>query len=373
MKQKIALFHPWLKSKGGAEKVVLDLVKNFDCDIYTWIYDVEKTFEEFKKLDVKIIAPKLAQKLSRKYISKGLFLFVSLFNKIPLENYDKFLISTSGVGEFITFRNCKKGETYAYCHTPLREATDNIIKWNLSNKNLNFFKKHFYLLSVGLYRFLERKAWKKIDHVIFNSDLSRDRAKERNLLGDKKNYVIYPPVDIPKKVKIKDGNYFLYVSRINPPKRQRELINAFNNFSKDYPKMKLILVGTTDNKEYFRKIEKLAGENVELKSDLSNKELNKLYNECKAGIFLGYEEDFGIVPIEVISKGKPLIATNVGGYVDKIKKHPLFFEIDEKHDSKEMANEIEKVLREFMKKRISKVGPKLNMKDFSKEMRKVLG
>ena len=36
--KKIALFHPWLKSRGGAERVVLEILKsNKNIDLYTWV------------------------------------------------------------------------------------------------------------------------------------------------------------------------------------------------------------------------------------------------------------------------------------------------------------------------------------------------
>ncbi|MEM4647989.1 MAG: glycosyltransferase, partial [Candidatus Pacearchaeota archaeon] len=104
---KIALFHPWLKSKGGAERVILEFLKNtkHDVEVYTWIYDRENTFDEFKKFKINVIAPKFAKKLARYYILRGLFFLIALFSKIPLEKYDAFLISTGGLAEFVTFRN----------------------------------------------------------------------------------------------------------------------------------------------------------------------------------------------------------------------------------------------------------------------------
>jgi glycosyltransferase involved in cell wall biosynthesis len=377
VQKKIALFHPWLKSRGGAEKVVLKLAQELDAkvDIYTWIYDKEKTFSEFKKLNVNLLAPKFAKKFSRMHILRGLFLIFSFFSKIPLEKYDKFIISTSGVGEFIVFRNYKPGKTYAYVHTPLREANKEIIKWNLKNRHKNIFSKLFYLIAVKIYRFFEKLAWKKIDHVIFNSEFSKQRAEQSRLLGKKKNSVVYPPIEIPKKLKIKKGNYFLYVSRINPPKRQRELVEAFNNFSKDYPHLRLILVGTPENKRYYKEIEKMIKnkKNIEIKSNLSDKEINNLYNNCLAGIFLGYQEDFGIVPLEIIGRGKPLFAVDEGGFVGVIKNNPFFHKIKEKHNKENMIKEIEMELRNFLKKDYSKKRKiKLKTKDFIKEIGKVL-
>ena len=203
--KKIALFHPWIKSRGGAEKVVLEFLKSrkYNIDLYTWVYDKENTFEEFKNFHINIIAPKIAKKIARFYVLRGLFLPLSFFSKIPLNKYDLFLISTSGVAELITFRNHKPKKTFAYVYTPLRAATQEIVKWNLKNRYNNLFSKLIYLSAVRLYRILEKIAWKKIDFAMFISELSLERAKKRGLLKNKKIKIIYPPVDVEKFSKLK--------------------------------------------------------------------------------------------------------------------------------------------------------------------------
>lgn len=217
--KKIALFHPWIKSKGGSERVILELLKNKDysVDLYTWAYDKNNTYPEFEKFKINVIAPKIANKISKWYLLRGLFLPISLFSKIPLENYDLFLISTSGVGELITIRNYKPKKTLAYVYTPLRAAYKEDIKWNLKNRYKNFLSKAIYLLFVGIYKIFEKLAWKKIDVAIFISELSKKRAIDNNLLKDKENYIVYPPVNVStyKNAKTKRGNYFLYLSRFN--------------------------------------------------------------------------------------------------------------------------------------------------------------
>tara|TARA_Y100000034_G_scaffold67954_1_gene81991 strand:- start:665 stop:1819 length:1155 start_codon:yes stop_codon:yes gene_type:complete len=381
---KIALFHPWIKSKGGAEKVVLNFLMNtkHKVEVYTWVYDKKNTFEEFKKFKIKIITPKFVQKLSRMHILRGLFLPISIFSKIPLEKYDKFLISTSGVAEFITFRNYKKSKTYAYCHTPLREANKKIVKWNLENRYKgNFIKKQIYLLSVKFYKIFEKKAWKKLDVIIFNSELSLSRAKEHNLLKKQKSYVINPLIDFSrfKKLKTKKSNTFIYISRLNPPKRQDLLLEAWSKFVNENQKYKLILVGNKDDKKYFDKLKKFQKKtrNVEIKLNVSNEELERLLENSCAGLFLGYQEDFGIVPLEIIMSGKPLIAVDEGGYVQLIKNHPLFHKIKEKHDRKKMVKEIVKELENFVKNKkkvkvLSSGRKKIKTQNFAKEIDKIL-
>jgi hypothetical protein len=110
---------------------------------------------------------------------------ISLFSKISLEKYDKFLISTSGIGEFILFRNYIRGKTFAYVHTPLRAASEDEICWNLKYRYKNVFSRLIYKFAVRIYKVLEKIAWRKIDFVIFNSEISKRRAEKNNLVNIK--------------------------------------------------------------------------------------------------------------------------------------------------------------------------------------------
>ena len=369
---KIALFFPWIKSKGGAEKVLLEImkIKEFEFDLYTWVYDEKTSFKEFKEFKINVIGSKIMKKISKMKILRGLFLPFSIFSKIPLEKYDYFLVYTSGVGEFITFRNYKKGKTVGYANSILRDAYPEIVKWNLKNIYKNIFSKARYLFSAKIYRFFEKIAWKRIDFPIFISKEGLKRAEKQGLLKNKKPRVIYVPVDLENFIKLplNKGNYFLYVSRFNPPKRQDLLIKAWIEFSKEYSHEKLILSGGLENKKYFEYLKNLAKnvKSIEIKEDLNNEEILKLYEKSKAIIFIPFIEDFGIVPFEAFAAGKSVIGVNRGGYVELIKNIPQYYPIDENENEKIFIDNIVKSLRNFMQ---SKITPKkINIKELSPQI-----
>lgn len=379
-KLRIAIFYPWIKSKGGSEKVLLEIMNlpEFNFDLYTWIYDEKNSFEEFKKHKINILGPRISKKLSKTKILRGMFLFLSFFSKIPLEKYDYFLIYTSGVGEFITFRNYKKGKTIAYVNTILRDAYPEIIEWNLKNRYKKFISKKIYLLSVKLYNFFERIAWKRIDYPVFISEEGQQRAEIKGLLKNKKSKVIYVPVNLKtfQELPEKKGEFFFYLSRLNNPKRQDLLIKAWKKFSKEYPNEKLIISGGLENQEYFNYIKKLSrsSKNIEIKAGLSNKEVLDLYEKSKAVLFVPFIEDFGIVPFEALAAGKPIIATDKGGYFDLIKNVPQYYPIKEESNEDVFVENIVKSLKEFMKskKKPKKIDtPELSIQNFKKNIQDI--
>ncbi len=374
---KIALFHPWIKSRGGAEKVVLDILKsrNWEIDLYTWVYDKQNTFDEFKDFNIIELGPKFLKKYSRNFILRGLFLISAFFSKIPLNNYDLFLISTSGVGEFITFRNYLPKKTYAYIHTPLRAASPDIFVWTIKNQYSNVFSRFIYYLAVKIYNYLEKIAWKKIDYPIFNSSITKKRGESKDLIKGKKTYIVLPPIDILELNKLKSSNkkYFLYVSRLNPNKRQDLVIKVWSDI-KNIKGYKLIIAGGIEDKGYYNKLLDLTKKstNLELIPNISQKQKFDLFANCSCGIFLGYKEDFGILPFEYLAVKKPAIITDGCGYMDILKNSKDIYPVTEVNLEQDLKNALESYM--LKPKQVRDIGyiENLNTINFIKKLKGIL-
>jgi glycosyltransferase involved in cell wall biosynthesis len=107
----------------------------------------------------------------------------------------------------------------------------------------------------------------------------------------------------------RDEGYFLIVSAFAPYKRIDLAIEAFNKIGS-----RLVVIG--DGQES-RKLRALAKSNVEFVGRASNEQLAKAYQGCTALMFPG-EEDFGIVPLEAMASGKPVIAYRKGGALETV-------------------------------------------------------
>jgi glycosyltransferase involved in cell wall biosynthesis len=317
----IALVHEWITNVAGAEKVLLALHEVFPkAPIYTAVYDPKKA----KAFDGMDIRTSFLQKIPFMKTKRELLVpFVPFaFEQFDLSKYD-LVISSSTVGAkgVIT-----KPETthISYCHTPTRYIWEPQVDPRAA-------KGLFRGLRQGIIhkmRIWDRLAADRVDHFLANSKYVANRIRKYYRT---EATVIYPPIDVELFNPVDDsqvGEYFLFVSRLVDYKKPKMVVEAFNKLG-----LPLKVVGYGPEEASLRAIAK---ENVEILGGKFGKELRDLYAHAKAFIFVA-EEDFGIVPVEAMACGRPVIAYGKGGTTETVIENLTGVTFDEQTAESLMA------------------------------------
>lgn len=307
---KIAIVHDWLTNMGGAENVVLAFHDAYpDAPIYTSTYEPNKV-PLFKDCDVRTTYLQKLPKTLRRLHKFFPMLRVRAFQKLDLSEYDIILSSSSAESKQV--RKTRPDQIHiCYCHTPIRYYWSHYSEYK---KDPGFGKYNWLVrlmmpLFVPPLKKVDYKAAQSVDYFIGNSETVKSRIEK---YYDKPAVVIHPPVDVDRfKPNPKRGDYYVAFSRLVPYKRVDLAIRAANEL-----KIPLHVLGV--GSEYDNLV-KIAGDTV----TFFNKEwspefvkfINNELNNAKGFIFPA-EEDFGIIQVEAMAGGTPVIAYGVGGARD---------------------------------------------------------
>lgn len=309
---KVAIIADWLTNYGGAEKVISAFHNIYpDADIYTTMYKPGKMKELGNLENIYTSYLNNFPFLKHQWLLSQMTNAVEMFN---LDKYDIVLSSSHSVAKGVI----TKPDTMhiSYCHTPMRYAWED---WDFETRLKKFPK---ILHSFIRKQIKEIKDWdycaaQRVDYYIANSNYIASKIKEHY---KRESYVIYPPVFSSdfEVVENPSNDYYLAVGRLIPYKKFDLITETFNKLGK---KLKIVGIGPD-----YKKIKTIAKSNVEILGEVSDENLKNLYSNAKALIFPQIE-DAGIVPLEAMASGRPVIALNKGGSLDSMKEgvSGLFF------------------------------------------------
>jgi glycosyltransferase involved in cell wall biosynthesis len=311
---KIALYYPWVYLKSGVERTIYQTItrSRHEWDIFTSHYDKNNTFPEFKNLNINILS---SISVNRSFYHTIRAILKISIMKINEEKYDAILIHSEGLGNFFTLKH-NKIPIFCYCHTPVRSVYDPVYIDTYLKNNPN--KKYLLKIFSIIYRYFDKKCWNRYDKVFVNSLEVKKRLLDNNLVDKNKIIVLNPGIDVSiSDFSLINEKYFLVAGRIMWTKNIELAINAFNDFSYSTGTYKLIIAGMVDKKSenYLLQLMKLTdnNRNIIFKISPTDSELTNLYKKCTALLFPPLNEDFGMVPLEAMSFGKPVIAVKNGG------------------------------------------------------------
>lgn len=299
---KVAIVHDWLVSYRGGEKVLEILCELYpDAPIYTLFYDRQALPSFFQKRVIRY--PKWLSKFSS--IRKALLPFYPfIIESFELNEFDVIISSSSCVAKgVIPHPNAKH---LCYLHSPMRYIWDQRNMYKTGIAKISIISGLIDLLSTCL-RLWDSLSAQRIDTIIANSTFVKKRV-EKYYRRD--SQVIFPPVAIerfPVASENRAREFFLVAGAMVPYKRFDLAIEACEKAG-----LNLIVAG--DGPEFAR-LAKLAGPHTKLVKNPSDAKLLELFGRAKALIFPGVE-DFGIIAIEAMACGVPVIAYDAGGAKD---------------------------------------------------------
>jgi glycosyltransferase involved in cell wall biosynthesis len=301
---KVAIVHYWLVGMRGGEKVIEALCEMYpQADIFTHVYVPEMVSDRIRQ---HRIIPTFINSLPRaaRMYKTYLPLMPLALEQLDLRGYDLVISSESGPAKGI-IAPCDAVHV-CYCHTPMRYI------WNMY---------HDYRKSAGLLtrlvmpplahylRMWDVTSAARVDSFVANSATVASRI-HRYYGAD--SVVIYPPVDtnafsIVAPSELED--YYLMAGELVSYKRPDLAVRAFNEM-----KLKLVVIG---GGEMLDEIRRLAGPTVTVMGPQPFTILKRHYARCRALVFPG-EEDFGMVPVEAMASGRPVVAFGRGGATETV-------------------------------------------------------
>ena len=309
---KICIVCDWLtKPDGGAMNVTLLMAKTLNADIATSIFHKEN----FKDIESIVKHTSFLNRLPRWLINKHeywLHMLPLAFYTLDLKEYDIVITSDSSLTKCI--KKHPHQTHICYCHSPARYLyffsedyiNDYPLPWYLR------FMKYIIPSILAILRRIDYYFAQKVDVFLANSRTTKERIMT---YYNRSSEVLYPPVDTEMYTITTDkhGDYYLCVGRFVPYKRMDLLVETFVKNG-----LPLVLGGRGPELERCKQIVKQHNaDNITFLGYVKNEDMNALYNNAKCFVFPSLE-DFGIVPLEALATGLPVIYYNKGGATESM-------------------------------------------------------
>ena len=303
---KIAILHEMLIKLWGAEKVVEKLLDIFpDADLFTLIYDEEKVWKVFPKNKINSQCFSLPSQKLYNFVKRQKYCLPFMAKSVEQLDFSKYDLVIASSSWFAHWAITKPETQFiVYYHSPARYMWD----WTNEYKKdiwMSQWIKWFILNKL----FLHLRQWDviasaRVDTVVANAKNTANRITK---YYRRDSHLLYPPVEVSrfqKEIQNTNNNFwdnYIIISALTDFKRLDVAIEGFNKIHDK----KLLIIWAGDSKE---KLESLVTwKNIIFTWPQYGDDLVSLVQNSLGLIFPG-EEDFGIVPIEVMAAGKPVFA-----------------------------------------------------------------
>lgn len=305
---RVAIVHYWLLGYSGGERVVSALLELFpQADLFAVVAD-EETSARFAPH--RVITSFLQHVPGSHHFHRQLLpLYPLALEQFDLRSYDLVISSESGPAKGVI--TSPQTLHINYCHTPMRYIWDMYHEYTNGNDMAGLTRLIFVAVAHYM-RMWDLASASRVDSFVANSNNIAARIRKHYR---RESVVIHPPVDVTRGyVADTIGDYYLTVGRLVDYKRIDLAVEACTQLQRP---LRVVGVGPR-----YKRLKESAGPTVKFLGELSDAQLHEQYAGCRALLFPG-NEDFGIVPVEANSFGRPVIAYGRGGALETVKSTSL--------------------------------------------------
>jgi glycosyltransferase involved in cell wall biosynthesis len=317
MAPRIAIVHDWIVSMRGGERVLESLCRLYPrAPVFTLRYERRAVSATIAAHDVRTAFTDLLARhlpLGAAGFRMLLPLFPKAIESLPLGEFDLIISSSHAVAKGAIA--APRALHLSYVHSPMRYIWEAADDYAPAVPGGLLGRAAFAVLSRRLRRW-DVASTARVHAMAANSIYTQ--ARIRRVYG-RDSQVIEPPVDAARFARVPDPapspvgeGLYLCVSALVPYKRVELAVRAF---SQPGQRRRLVVVGDGPERAA---LTRLAGPNVELRGRVDDDQLLGLYAACRAVVHPALD-DFGIVPVEALAAGRPVVAFAAGGSLDSVR------------------------------------------------------
>lgn len=304
---RVLIAHDNLRWYGGAERVAAIIAEAFPDAPFWTVFGIGEVAERMGLADRLHTLLPASDALLRAFRVLGPT-YPAVIRSRPLPEAD--LLITSSFAFAHHFRTRNDAPQLCYCHSPLRLA------WTMTESYAAELSQR--RTAVGavnvlarVLRSIDRRAARHVSKYVANSHYVADQIFR---FYGRRAEVVYPPVDCeffrPADEPGHEG-YFLFCGRlVEAYKRPSVVIDAFRSL----PRHRLVVAGDGPALSDLRR---RATANVEFRGSVGDSDLVPLMQRC-AGVIFPSCDDFGLIPVETMACGRPVLAYAAGGALETV-------------------------------------------------------
>ncbi len=304
---RVALVHDWLTGMRGGEKCLEVLCHAFPhATLYTLLHRRGSTSPTIESMTIRTSPLQSVPGVFRHYRHFLPLMPIAARAWRP-RNVDLVVSLSHCVAKSV---RVPRGVPHVcYCFTPMRYA------WQGRDSYLESWVDRPLRRALAGRLLDQLRAWdritaRQVTQFVAISQTIRERIAT---CYDRDSHVISPPVDTEYYTPAPDSqlreNFYLVVSALVPYKRIDQAVAACTRLGRT-----LIVIGAGPEQQ---RLKKLAGSTIQFLGWQPDEVIRDHYRRCRALLFPG-EEDFGIVPVEALACGSPVLALGQGGAAETV-------------------------------------------------------